>query len=181
VPKALFKNSKIGNLSLDSSSPFVLEYVHDPPFVQQNLNSDIPSSSNQVIPQPITANVSPPPTLLLDYVILKEVCENIFEDLYKLVKARNNFVHLENYEEKWTALREIVDTVMCELQKLSLEAHNQSINTLNNWFKNVISNMKEVEVNRDQEKHKLYISYTYQTLLSIWMLHQSSLQVFMNI
>jgi len=88
------------------------------------------------------------------------VCENIFEDLNKLVKARNNFVHTENYEEKWSALRERVDTVMCELQKLSLEAHNQSINILNNWFKDVVSSMKEVEVNRDQEKNRLYISYT---------------------
>ena len=49
---------------------------------------------------------------------------------------------------------------MCELQKLSLEAHNQSINILNNWFKDVVSSMKEVEVNRDQEKNRLYISYT---------------------
>jgi hypothetical protein len=74
------------------------------------------------------------------------------------VKTRNNFVHAENYEEKLTALRERVDTVMCEVQKLTLEAHKESINTLNTWFKNVISSMKEVEINREQEKHKLYIS-----------------------
>ena len=100
----------------------------------------------------------PPPTLLLDYVILKEVCENIFEDLNKLVQTRNNFVHAENYEEKWTALRERVNTVMCEVQKLSLESHKESINTLHIWFKNVVSSKKEVKINRNQEKHKLYIS-----------------------
>ena len=32
------------------------------------------------------------------------------------------------------------------------------INTPNTWFKNVISSMKEVEINREQEKHKLFIS-----------------------
>jgi len=155
------------NLSLNSSSLFVLEFVHDTPFIASNQSAAIeisstyiPSSSHQIIPQMTTTHVSPPPTLLLDFVILKEVCENIFDDLNKLVKSRNNFVHAENYEEKWTALRERVDTVMCELLKLSLKAHHQSINTLNNWFKEVVNNMKEVEVNKDQEKHKLYLSYS---------------------
>jgi len=110
------------NQPLNSSSPFVLESIHDPPYVAPNqietISIDIPSSSNQICPQIITTNVSPPPTILLESVILKVVCENIFEDLNKLVKAKNNFVHAENYEEKWTALRERVDTVMCELQKL---------------------------------------------------------------
>jgi hypothetical protein len=73
------------------------------------------------------------------------------------VKTRNNFVQAESYEEKWTALRDRVDTVMCEVQKLSLEAHKESINTLNIWFKNVVSSMKELEINREQEKHKLFI------------------------
>jgi predicted nucleotidyltransferase len=65
-------------------------------------------------------------------------------DLEKLVKTRTNFVHAENYEEIWSTLRERVDTVMYELQKMSLEAHHQSINTLNNWFKDVVNSMKEV-------------------------------------
>jgi len=126
------------NLTLDSFAPFVLECVHDPPFVKPNflivevLNTDSPSSSTQANPQPETVTVSPPPTLLLDSIVLEEVCENIFEDLSKLVKARNYLIHTENYEEKWTALRERVDTVMCELQKLSLKAHDQSVNNLNN-------------------------------------------------
>ena len=132
---------------------------------QQTL--DIPSSStsqptlNQALSiEHVTTNVSSPPTLLLDSVILKEVCENIFEDLIMLVKARNNLIHIENYEEKWTALRERVDTVMCELQKLSLYAHNQSVSNLNNWFNDVVKSMKEVEVNRNHEKSRLYISDT---------------------
>lgn len=47
---------------------------------------------------------------------------------------------------------------MCELQKLSLEGHNHSINTLNNWFKDVVISMKEVEANRNQARSKLYIT-----------------------
>jgi hypothetical protein len=47
---------------------------------------------------------------------------------------------------------------MCEHQKLYLEAHKESINILSIWLKNVVSSMKEVEINREQEKQKLYIS-----------------------
>jgi len=124
------------NQPLNSSSPFVLESIHYPPYAAPNqivdtetISTYIPNSSNQICPQIITTNVSPPPTLLLESVILKEACENIFEDLNKLVKTINNFVHAENYEEKWTTLRERVDIVMCEIQKLSLEAHKEFINT----------------------------------------------------
>jgi len=90
--------------------------------------------------------VSPPPTFLLDFVILKEVCENIFEDLTKLVESRNHIIPTGNYEDQWIALRKRVDYVMCELQKLSQKAQNQ---TLNNWFKDVAKSMQEVELNRN--------------------------------
>jgi len=68
------------------------------------------SSTNQPIqdqvlqPISLTTNVSPPHTLLLDSIILYEVCENIFEDLNKLVKARNDPIRIEKYEDKWTEL-----------------------------------------------------------------------------
>lgn len=63
-------------------------------------SSSIQSTSDQTLTiAPQTINVSPPPTLLLDYVILKYVCENIFVDLDKLVKSKNNFVHTEKYED----------------------------------------------------------------------------------
>jgi len=55
---------------------------------------DIPSTSSiqpaldqSLSNAPQTTTVSPPPTILLDSIIIKEVCENIFEDLNKLVKA----------------------------------------------------------------------------------------------
>ena len=43
------------------------------------------------------------------------------------MKARNDPIHTEKYADKWTALRERVDTVLCELQRLSIETQNQSL------------------------------------------------------
>jgi len=61
---------------------------------------------------------------LLDSIILKEVCENIFEDLTKLVKARHQVIPSNIYEEQWNTLRETVDYVMFEMMKLSQQEHN---------------------------------------------------------
>jgi len=72
----------------------------------------------------------------------------------------NNLVHEEDYVNEWGRLRDIIDFVMCELQKTSLEAHNNAQNTLNDWFKDVVNSMKEVEIKRNQEKSKLYLSDT---------------------
>jgi len=76
------------------------------------------------------------------------------------VQSRSNFVHKNNYVDEWTSLRERVDFIMCELQKLSLEAHNQPLNNLKDWFKEVVKSMEEVNVNRNQKMSKLYISDT---------------------
>jgi len=85
--------------TLASSSSFVLEHVNDPPFVP-NQTVATESNTSTIIPsEPFSSNstqltdITFPPTLLLDSIILKEVCENIFRDLNKLVKTRNNLVH----------------------------------------------------------------------------------------
>ena len=110
--------------TLPSSAPFVLEHINDPRFVSTRpvatestsmLTLGEPSSSNSTQLTDITFS----PTILLDYIILKEVCENIFKDLNKLIKTRNNPVHEEDYVSEWTSLRNRVDYMMCELQKLS--------------------------------------------------------------
>jgi len=49
---------------------------------------------------------------------------------------------------------------MNELQKSSLEAHNQALKTLRDWFKEVVNSMEEVNINRNQEFRNLYISNT---------------------
>ena len=115
-----------------------------------------PSSSNSTQLTDITA----PPTLLLDFVILKEVCESIFQDLNKLVNTRNNFVHERVYVDEWTRLMNRVEYMMCELQKLSLEAHDKALIDLQKWFQGVTVNMEEVELNRSLEKSRLYLSDT---------------------
>jgi len=57
-----------------STSISILEPNLDTPSTSTNQPKlDIPSTST-----PQTINVSPPPTLLLDSIILKQVCENIF-------------------------------------------------------------------------------------------------------
>jgi len=118
--------------------------------------SSEPSSSNLTHLPDINA----PPTLLLDSIILKEVCESIFQDLNKLVKTRNNFVHEKIYVDEWTSLRNIVEYMMCELQKLSLEAHDKALLDLQQWFKGVTVNMEEVKFNKSLERSRLYLSDT---------------------
>jgi len=49
------------------------------------------------------------------------------------------------------ALREVVDRVFCDLQRLLVEAQNQA---LNNWFKDVIRSVEVVEV----RMKRMYIS-----------------------
>ena len=49
---------------------------------------------------------------------------------------------------------------MCELQMLSLEAHDKALLDLQQWFKGVTVNLEEVEHNRSLEKSRLYLSDT---------------------
>ena len=167
------------NQPLSSSSSFVLKSIHDPPYIapSQPISEtsiiDTPSSSNQTCPQIITTVVSPPPILLLDSIILQEVCDNIFKGLNKLVKTRNNFIHKEDYVNEWARLRERVDIVMCELQKSSLEARDKALNTLNEWFTEVVKNMEEVYVTGIRKR----ASFISQIHLSSWMPQASSHQV----
>jgi len=97
---------------MDSDDEMPDVYTDSNPNISSQQTIDIPSSSSfqPILDQelslaPLTKNVSPPPTLLLDSIILKEVCENIFKDLNKLVKARNDPIHTKKYEDQWTALR----------------------------------------------------------------------------
>jgi hypothetical protein len=80
--------------------------------------------------------------------------------LNKLVKTRSNFDHEKDYVSEWTSLRNRVDYMMCELQKLSLEAHDKALKDIQNWFNGVAKNMEEVKIKRDEEKNKLYLSDT---------------------
>jgi len=152
---------------LNQSESSVQESIHDQPSeplthmtVTENTTTDLPSSSNLACTPIQTSDITFPSILLLDSIILKEACENIFEDLNKLVKTRNNFVHEGEYVNEWTSLRSRVDYMMCELQKLSLEAHDKAHADLQQWFQGVTMNLEEIELNRTLEKRKLYLSNT---------------------
>jgi len=68
----------------------------EPILATETLTNDQPSSSNQALQTCAHArstNVPFPPTLFLDSTLLADVCENIFQELNKLIEARNNLVH----------------------------------------------------------------------------------------
>jgi len=152
---------------LNQSESSVQESIQDQPSkpltqlnVTENTSTTLSSSSNLACTPTQTSDITFPPTLLLDYIILKEACENIFKDLNKLVKTRNNFIHEGEYVNEWTSLRKRVDYMMCELQKLSLEAHDKGHADLQQWFQGVTMNLEEIELNRTLENSKLYLSDT---------------------
>jgi hypothetical protein len=69
------------------------------------------------------------------------VCENIFQELNKLVQARNSLVHEDNYEKQWKTLKERVDFVLTELQRSRFDAQDSTQTKLQEWLKGVVSNL----------------------------------------
>jgi len=77
------------NVAPPSEATFVSQPQHDQPSelsiqmaATKNTATDVPSSSTQALQTctPIqTTNVSSPPTLFLDYIILADVCESILQ------------------------------------------------------------------------------------------------------
>jgi len=152
--------------NLASSSSSALDNVNDPTVVP-NQTLAIESNTSPIIDSEPSSSITPqltdliaPPTLLLDSVILKEACEQIFIDLNKLVKTRNNYIHEKDYVTEWTSLRNRVEYMMCELHKLSLEAHDKALLDHQQWFKGVTVNMEEVKLNRSLKRSRLYLSDT---------------------
>ena len=47
--------------------------------------------------------------------------------------------------------------MMCELQKLCIDAHDKALVDLREWFNEVAQNMEEININKNQ---KLYLSNT---------------------
>ena len=123
------------NKFASSSSTMISESIPDetntlfaePILSVETFTHDQHSSSNQDIQTCAPArsiNVPFPPTLFLDSTILADVCENIFQELNKLIEARNNWVHEDSYEKQWRRLRERVEFIMSELQRSSLDAQD---------------------------------------------------------
>lgn len=115
-------------VELSNSSSVIITSVSEQPseinIPTNNSTNDQPSSSSQAIQPcaPAKINVPSPPTLFLDFTILVDVCENIFQELNNLVQARTNLVHKDSYEKQWKILKERVDFVLSELQRTCLTA-----------------------------------------------------------
>jgi len=71
------------------------------------------------------------------------------------VKTRKNFIYEKDYVSEWTSLRNRMEYMMCELHKLSLEAHDKALFDLQQWFKGVAVNMEEIELNRTLENSRM--------------------------
>jgi len=82
----------------------------------------------------------------------------------ELVNLRNQVIHLENYEDKWNNLREVLNKVLDDLHKLFVQALNQA---LKKWFDEVIEIMKVVEVKismKQLSESPHYIDYSKKIL-----------------
>jgi len=103
----------------NSSSTFVPDEPSETntPTIPTN---DQPSASNLAIQPcvPAKTKVPSPPTLFLNSTILADVCENIFQELNKLIQARNDLIHKESYEKSWKRLKERVDYICLRFREL---------------------------------------------------------------
>jgi len=63
--------------------------------------NDQPSPSNlslQPITPPKPTKIPFPPTMYLDSSLLADVCENIFQELNRLIQSRSDLIHQNSYE-----------------------------------------------------------------------------------
>jgi len=150
-----------------SSSTMISESVHEtntlltePIPIAKTFTNGQPSSSNQAIQTCAPArstNVPFPPTMFLHSTLLADVCENIFQELNKLIEARNNLVHEDVYEKQWRRLRERVEFIMSKLQRSCLDAQDTAQNNIQDWLQGVANNLQEVRVSRTSVRTQLCI------------------------
>jgi hypothetical protein len=76
------------------------------------------------------------------------VCEKIFQELKKLIQARNDLIHNDNYEKQWRRLKERVDYILSALQRTCVDAQDLAEQKLQEWLKGVNSNLQEVKILR---------------------------------
>jgi len=83
-----------------------------------------PSTSNLAIQPtapPRTTKVPSPPTMYLDSSLLADVCENIFQELNRLIHTSHDLIHENSYEKTWKRLKERVDNVLTALQRICID------------------------------------------------------------
>jgi len=93
--------------------------------------------------------------MYLDSSLLADVCENIFQELNKLMQTRHDLIHENNYEQSWKRLKERTNNVLNALQKTCIDDQDIAQQKLKDWQKGVTSNLEEVRVLKTWVKHPL--------------------------
>jgi hypothetical protein len=114
-----------------SSFTVIKKSVPDKPSSStQTPTSTNSQSSSSLAIQPVAptkpTKISSPPTIFLDSTLLQDVCENISQELIKMIQARNNLTHKESYEKQWRRLKDRVDFVLSELQRTCLDEQDSA-------------------------------------------------------
>jgi len=83
------------------------------------------------------------------------VCENIFQELNRLIEARNNLINEDSYQKQWRRLRERVDFVLSKLQRSPFDAQDTAQINLQDWLREIVNDMQEVPISRTLVKTPL--------------------------
>jgi len=125
-----------------------------------------PSPSNLAL-QPITppkpTKIPFPPTMYLDSSLLADVCENIFQELNRLIQSRSDLIHQNSYEQSWKRLKERVENILNALQRTCIDDQDMAQQKLKDWLKGVTSNLQEVQILKTWVKHPLCLRQRNET------------------
>ena len=81
--------------------------------------------------------------------------QHIFQELNKLIQARNDLVHENNYEKSWKRLKERVGDVLTAPQRTCLDDQDIAQQKFQDWLKGINNNLQEVRVMRTWVQHPL--------------------------
>jgi len=101
--------------------------------------------------------------MYLDSSLLADVCENIFQELNKLIQTRHDLIHENSYEQSWKRLKERTDNVLNALQRTCIDDKDIAQQKLKDWLKGVTSNLEEVRVLKTWVKHPLLLGQRNET------------------
>jgi len=125
-----------------------------------------PSTSHlaiQPIAPPKPTKIPSPPTMYLDSSLLADVCENIFQELNRLIQSRNDLIHQNNYEQSWKRLKERVENVLNAPQRTCMDDQDIAQQKLKDWLKGVTSNLQEVRILRTWVQNPLCLRQRNET------------------
>jgi hypothetical protein len=131
------------------SSDMDIDTISDQPSTSNPQTANDQSSSNlAIVPvaSPKPTQIPSSPTIFLDSTLLQNVCENIGQELVQLIQARENIVHKESYEKRWSRLKEKVEYILYALKSTCIDIQNQAQQKLQDWLKGIDSSLEEVKV-----------------------------------